>query len=278
MTLHDRMQATGDRLTDADRRILEVLLSHPTESAFLSAAEITHRAGVHQASATKLAQRLGYAGYLDLRRGLQHDLLEGTTPAERVQRRLEQAGGGDLLASLVSDEVAVLRDLPRQVPQTSLDRAAHMLVEAPHRYLFAQGNATVLGDLMGRRLSRFGLLTTTLASSGRDLAEQMVSMGPGDVLVAFAFLRTPRHLPEVAAHCADVGARFLLVTDTLGAELGAEADIVLSGARGSGREFQSLTVPMAVTNALILTVARSAPELTGAALARLEKLLVRFDR
>jgi len=70
---------------------------------------------------------------------------------------------------------------------------------------------------MARRLSRFGLPATTLASSGRDLAEQMVSMGPGDVLVAFAFLRTPHHLPEVAAHCADIGARFVLVTDTLGA-------------------------------------------------------------
>jgi len=153
-----------------------------------------------------------------------------------------------------------------------------LLLDAPHRYLFAQGNATVLAELMARRLSRFGLPATTLASSGRDLAEQMVSMGPGDVLVAFAFLRTPHHLPEVVAHCADIGARFVLVTDTLGAELGAGADVVLSGARGSGREFQSLTVPMAVTNALILTMARSAPELTGTALARLEKLLVRFDR
>jgi len=124
MTLHDRIQATADRLTDADRRILEVLLSHPTESAFLPAAEVTQRAGVHQASATKLAQRLGYTGYPDLRRGLQHDLLEGTTPAERVQRRLEHAGAGNLLASLVADEVAVLRELPRQVRQAGLDQAA----------------------------------------------------------------------------------------------------------------------------------------------------------
>lgn len=110
------------------------------------------------------------------------------------------------------------------------------------------------------------------------MAEQLVGLRRDDVVIAFAFLRPPPHLIDLAEHCRAVGASLTLVTDTLSAELGSMASVVLSGARGSGREFQSLTVPMAITNALVLSVARRAPDLTNDALARLEKLLATFDR
>lgn len=278
VSFHDRVTAHADRLTPADRRLLEILLSYPTESAFLPASEVADRAGVHQGSATKLAQKLGYVGYPDLRRDLQVDLLEGASPADRVQRRVELAGDGSILDALVADEISALQDLPRQVPQEQLDEAARLLLGARHRLLFARGNASVLADLLARRLSRFGLPSSLLAASGRGLAEQVVGLGAGDVVVAFALLRMPHHLPELAQQCRDVGARLVVVTDTLAGELEASADVLLRGARGSGREFQSLTVPMAITNALVLSIARAEPARTGDALSRLEKLLATFDR
>lgn len=278
MTLRDRIAERTERLTETDRRLLEVLLSHPTEASFLPAGEVAGRAGVHQASATKLAQRLGFRGYPELRRTLQHDLLDGGTAAERVQRRLAQTGSGSILESLAGDEIAALRDLPRQVGQDDLDRTAALLLSARQRFLFGRGNATVLVELLARRLRRFGLPATVLSASGRDMAEQLLSLESDDVVVAFAFLRPPRYLHALTERCADVGAHVVLVTDTLGGELDGSCTVVLAGARGSGREFQSLTVPMAVTNALVLTLARTAPEQTGRALGRLETLLGHFDR
>lgn len=277
MPLSDRMSTHADRLTDADRRLLEVVLSHPTEASYLSATDLSARAGVHPATATKLAQKLGYSGYPDLRRSLQAELLDGGSPADRVQRRLAHAGDGSLVEALVTDEIAALSDLPRQVSQESLDRAAELLVRADSRYLFAHGNSAVLADLLQRRLTRFGFPATRLSGSGRVVAEQLVSLTEADVVVAFAFLRTPPRLLDLAAYAAGVGAPLVLVTDTLTAELGELAAVTLSGARGSGREFQSLTVPMAITNGLVLTVARHAPDATSAALARLEKLLATFE-
>lgn len=276
MTLHSRIAAISDRLTASDRRLLEVLLSHPTEAAFITATQVAERAGVHQTTATKLAQKLGYSGYPDLRRSLQGDLFEGGSPGERVRRRLDHTGDAGILDALVDDELAALRDLPRQVPQDVLDAAAAILVAARHRYVFARGNSTVLGDLLVRRLRRFGMPSQHLSTSGRDLAEQLVSLGPDDVVVAFAFLRPPPHLDDLLAHARECGARVVLITDTLSMPGGTD-NLTISAARGTGREFQSLTVPMAIANALVLTVARTDPAGTGAALSNLEKLLDRFN-
>ncbi|SEF15589.1 MurR/RpiR family transcriptional regulator [Jiangella alba] len=276
MTLQERLAEHAGRLTQADRQLLEVVLSHPTEAAFLPAGEVAGRAGVHQATATKLAQKLGYPGYPALREALQHDLLGGATPAERVRRRLEHAGADGPLESLIADEIAALHDLPRHVSQDAVDAAARLILGAGHVYVYGRGNATVLVELLHRRLRRYGLRSTPLPTSGRDLAEHLVGLREGDVVVAFAFLNPPRHLSAVLGRARSAGSRSLLITDTL-TTLDERPDHVLAAPRGSGREFQSLTVPMAVTNSLILTLARLEPDRTLQALEDLRSLLDRLD-
>lgn len=276
MSLRTLVEQHHDRLTPADRRVLEVLLSHPTEAAFLRAEEIADRAGVHQASATRLAKRLGYSGYPELRSELQSELLGGVGPGERVRRRLEHADGGDLLQALVTDELASLAELPRHVSQTQLDDVGDRLATARRVFLFGQGNATVLTELMQRRLRRFGIDTVVLDGPGRDLAEQLLVLTAEDVVLTFAFRKPPPALEPLLGHAAERGAVTVLVTDTVTA-LQPAPDHLLAAPRGSGREFQSLTVPMALANALLLTVARQAPDSSISSLDRLGSLLERFD-
>lgn len=275
MSIHERVGEQGARLTSSDRRLLDVLLSDPQRAGYLSGADVAARAGVHQASATKFAQRLGYGGYPDLRRDLQQDLL--ASASERITRTVQEAGDESLLEALVRHEMGPLADLPRQVAQDQLDRVASLLLQARRRYVFGRGNASVLADLLHRRMRRYGLLTSVLAASGRDLAEQLVALGEGDVVVLFAFRRPPRYFTQVLEVCTEVGASAVVVTDTLAADSGSAAETIVAS-RGAAREFQSLTVPTAIANAIVLTVSRAAPQRTGQALDRLEALLDRFDR
>ena len=275
MTLNDRVSREAARLTAADRRLLQVLLSHPQEASYLPATEVAARAGVHQASATKFAQKLGYTGYPELRRDLQQDLL--ISASDRIALTVDQAGEDGLLAAVVEQEMGPLVDLPRQVSQAQLDRVATLLLTARSRFVFGRGNAVVLADLLDRRMRRFGMPTIPLTGSGRDLAEQLVALGREDVVVLYAFRREPRYFSQVLDLCVETGARAVLITDTLAAEAAARPAETLVGSRGAAREFQSLTVPMAITNALVLTVARTAPQRSRAGLTRLEQLLDRFD-
>ena len=81
MSFRGRVDDHRSRLTSADLRVLDVLLSHPTDAAFLPADQVASRAGVHVAAATRLAKKLGYSGYPDLRSALQTELLDGVGAA-----------------------------------------------------------------------------------------------------------------------------------------------------------------------------------------------------
>lgn len=276
MLITDLAKNRGSALTATDRRLIAVLQSRPAEAAFWQAAELTDPLGLHQSAATRLAQRLGFDGYPRLRDALRQDYLAGGGPSQRVRGRLERHPD-DVLGGFVDDEIAALAELPRHVTQDEIDDLARRIAAAGHIALFGHGNATVLVELLERRLRRSGIRVTALDGPVRDVAEQLAALQPSDLVLACAFRRAPHDLVPVLETAREVGAYSAVITDTL-LSLSPQPDAVLAAPRGDGDEFLSLTVPMAIANALILTIARHAPDRAIRSLDRLESLLDRFDR
>ena len=276
MLLRERLETYSGRLTPADRAVLDVLLSHPAESAFLTADRITSKANVHVAAATRLAKKLGYAGYPHLRESLQTELLDGVGAADRIRNTLAHTETNDVLMSLVDEEVSALQAAARAIPTADIEVAARYVLTARRILLFTRGNATALGSMLERRLRRFGFDVHSLGDSDRDLAESLVSLTRGDLVIAVALRRAPRALSSLLAVVREAGATSILLTDTVDTTVRPRPDLVLAAPRGTGREYQSLTVPMAVANALVLTVASTGGARTMSALERLDRLLKIF--
>lgn len=281
MVLRAAVEQHRGRLSVSDERLIQRLLSDPASAAFLSAAELAKRAGVHEATAVRLAKKLGYRGYPQLRADLQGELQVAlgrrAEPADRVRRRLAHADDGDVLATLVRDETVALRGLPQHVGQASLDQAASALVDAQRVFLFGQGHATSLVDLLERRLRRSGYATVVLRAQGRELAEQVLALGRNDVVLALAFHSRPAGLRALLRHARRVGATTIGVSDALGPLLRPAPDHLLAAPRGLEAEFQSLVVPMTICNALVLTIARLDGGRSMAALDRLGGLIDEFE-
>jgi DNA-binding MurR/RpiR family transcriptional regulator len=274
----DRLRDAGDRLTEADTRAVRVILDDPRRAALLSVSELAARAGVHEATATRLAQKLGYKGFPGLREALQAHYIAGADGSARVARSVGRVKAGDYLAELVSTELDALAALPDAVAQADLDRAADMLMAAGRVFLFARGHALTLADLVERRLRRFGLTVILLSGENRTIAERLAAMTAGDVLVALAFRAVPSGMDVIAEHADAVGAETILVADLPAAALCPPAGLTLAAARGrSGDEFQTLTVPMAIMNGLVLTIAGRHESKAIGALDTVTRLTKRFD-
>ncbi len=275
MNFPERVNEYRDRLTRSDRVLLDEILAHPAEAPFWRGGDVAQRAGVHAAAATRLAQRLGYQGYLELRDDLRRDREDRLNGAgDRFREELR--GQDRVLEALLATELDSLAAVPRHVDQAQVDEVADLLAGARTVYLFARGNAGVLADLLDGRLRRFGMRAVNLSGPGREVAERLLAMSESDVVVSFAFRRAPRNLTDLYAHAASVGARTVLVTDTLHT-LDPGPTTVLSAPRGHQEGFSSLSVPMMIANAIVLTVAQRHPDAVLPALDRLDGLLADFD-
>ncbi|MDK1389573.1 HTH-type transcriptional regulator HexR [Ensifer psoraleae] len=275
MTILDRIKAHSRRLTDADQKLIATILENRAEAAFLSGPQLSQRAAVHEATATRLAQKLGYKGFPDLRAQLQREVLDDQDAANRMRRSVSKVEHGDYLTDLIAAEIAALETLARSVAQTDVDIAADMVFAARRIFIFGQGHAQSVAGFLHRRLDRFGMTIIALTGRGRDIAERMVSMDAGDLVIALAFRKQPQSYGPLMRHAARVGAQTILISDLAGPLMEPAANLMLSAPRGrSGSEFQTPTIPFAIVNGIVLTIAgRHQREIIG----RLEKLSELFN-
>lgn len=234
-------------LSTTEQKVMTVLLSAATSST--TAADVAAQAGTHESTVVRLAQKLGYRGYPDLRRDLRADEVNPALSGAPMR----QESGADL-ASFVADERAGLERLSEFVPQSAIDAAARDIASAGVVYIFANGDARSLQELLARRFRRLGMVVVTLSPQAKDLAERFVPFDSTSILIGFALRETPRMLPALIAEAQRRRGRSLLITDVPGAQFRPAPDHLIAALRSADSEYRTLFVPMALCYALQLAV------------------------
>ncbi len=269
-----RIETHFPRLTKSEQRIADFLLSNYDQAAFFSGAELAQQFNVSEATVVRFARSIGYASFPELRHALQDIFRARVTPASRLQHKLAdlKTGEGHILTQIVEMEVQYLTEALNTVTPADFDAAAKILARGKRVFVFGLGPSRVLADLVQLRLRRFGVPTFSLNQSGRDLLEELLLLQSGDIVLATAFQRVTGELVAVMDHAHSLGCKSVLITDTLGSIFKGKANVILSARRGPVSTFHSLTVPMAILNALILSVAMSRSEASVASLNQLQEL------
>jgi DNA-binding MurR/RpiR family transcriptional regulator len=269
-----RLENSYPNLTKSERSIASYLLASHDEAAFLSAAELARRLNVSEATVVRFAKTVGYDGFPSLRRELQSIFRVKTTPAMRLQHKLEELGSGQghVFTKMVEMEVDYLTEALHSIQPADFDRAVEILVRAERVFTFAMGPSRMLAELAELRLRRFGVMCLAMTASGRDLVETMQLLRKEDVLLATGFQRVTPELMAVVDCAHAIGCPVILITDTLQTHFRDLADVILAARRGPVSTFHSLTVPMSIMNSLILSIAMARPQQSLAALERLEQL------
>ena len=128
------------QLSASEDRVMNVLMGD--QMSGITAAEVADRAKTHESTVVRLAKKLGYRGYPELRADLRRD--EETTDASGTIMRGES---GYDLSAFISDEIRALKRLPHFVPQEDMEAAARILHDSRTVYLFSNNDERSTLDL-----------------------------------------------------------------------------------------------------------------------------------
>jgi DNA-binding MurR/RpiR family transcriptional regulator len=268
----------ADRLTPSERRLVSAMLAQPRQAALATVTDLARDGEVHEATVSRLARKLGFDSFAAFRSALQSEFLPSEETATRLQRTLQGAAGSGVLTTLLSQEVAALQNLAVHVDETRIVTAAERLIGARRLFIFARGNAEALALTVAHRFRRFGRDVHLLTGDARALAEGALCMEAGDILLVYAFRRAPRLYAALMTHARSCGAETVVISDTLGPMLVPAPDLLLSAPRSADVDaFQTLTVPMAITNAIVLAAGARDETKTLQKLETLGSLIKRFE-
>jgi DNA-binding MurR/RpiR family transcriptional regulator len=253
--LATRITAHADRLPPAERRVAEVVLADPGAAAFATVAELGRRAGTSGATVVRLADRLGYAGWVGLQAEVRSRIDQQLRPATQ---RIRETAVGDVLAATAAREADNVHRTLDAVDRRAFDRTVALLADRRRTVRILAGAAQAgIGEVLADDLDLLRPGVVRLAGSPVAMATALAHTARGDVLVAIDLRRYERWVVEAVEATRARGGIVVAVTDSALSPLaGPASEAFVVAAEGAG-PFDSHVGTLALANALTTGVASS---------------------
>jgi len=267
--IRDRVREKFAELPPVQKKLIQQMLSDYEEYVFLTVNEAARWLDVHKSTLVRLAQGLGYDGYADLRAQLQHLYRQEIAPEQKLGRTLTDLQEDNLYQQVVDAEILYLKESLKTIRTEDIHRAAQMLLRGKRVFIYGKKPQQQLADEFEFRLRRFHLNVWAISDEGRAILEMLQLLQSDDVLVVISFNAFLKEHLDAISIAKEAGCPIILLTDTVAKDMLDDVDLTLAARRGPATIYHTNIVPMAITAAIILDIARiRAPEV----LASLERL------
>ncbi|MBF7957571.1 MurR/RpiR family transcriptional regulator [Rahnella victoriana] len=240
-----------------------------------TAMEIAAATEVSDATVIRAVQALGFAGLRDMKKTLEAWFGTAVNSEEKMITTVsELACDIDSGINFVLDGHKRACDaLSEPHNRQAISQAVALLIGARQVALFGLNASGILADYSARLFSRIGIPSLSLNRSGIALAEQLICLQRGDVLIMMAQKSAHREGKTTLQEAKRLGIPVILLTNAPDSYFAKEAALVINVPRGgeNGRMPLHGTV-LVCLEMLILSVASATASRTMKTMKRIQDL------
>ena len=272
------IRAGMDSFSKGQKRIAAFILDNYDRAAFMTAAKLGETASVSESTVVRFAAQLGYDGYPDMQKALQELIRGKLTSIQRIQVSRDQMSGADILGSVMQRDMNSIHNVIDRLDRDAFSCAVDKLLGAKHIYILGVRSSSFLAGYLNFYMHLiFKNVTLVQSSAAGEIYEQLVHIGPGDVLVSISFPRYSKmaiHAVEFACHR---GGDVVAVTDSPMSPMYKMASASLLASSDMISFVDSMAAPLSLLNALILAVGQQRRDDLSATLAEMEQVWSKYS-
>jgi DNA-binding MurR/RpiR family transcriptional regulator len=205
-----RIRSALPSLHPSERRLADTILSFPSEIASYSATELAQLSNVSNATVTRFVRRLGYENFDQARQAARATQQTGAA-VFRVSAS-DQGPEAALMAQIAQGRQNVEQSFAA-ISLAEIDDLADALLRADRVWIVGFRTAQAFAQYLAAQVGQIVPNVTVLPQAGQTLAENLGSIGAGDVVVVFALRRMVRQLPTLCRELSQGPARTVLISD-----------------------------------------------------------------
>ena len=276
--LINRIQSDLPGFSKGQKQIARFILEHYDKAAFMTASRLGQTVGVSESTVVRFATELGYDGYPHLQRALQEMIRNKLTSVQRMEVSSDRMGGRDVLQTVLHADMDMIRMTLDEIDRDAFQGAVDALTGARRIYILGVRSSSALSNFLGFYFNLlFENVTLVRTNSASEIFEQVLRIGPGDVLFGVSFPRYSTRTLGVMQYARDRGARVIALTDPHLSPLARVADHLLIARSDMASFVDSLVAPLSVVNALIVAVGMSRREEIEQTFNKLERIWAEYD-
>lgn len=254
--LHERIAEIAGALTPSEAQVAAFIAANPAVVAVSSTAELGTYTSTSDATVVRTSKKLGYANFRELRRSALAISVRHRDPSKVLDDQLGQISGSSFgVKQVFRDTADLLGHLAADLDMESWNRAVTAISGAARVIAYGTGPSGCMADYLSFALTRTGIRSTSVKVTGLALADHLLDIRDGDVVIVFATMRRFKEIDVVIGHANDAGATVILVTETLGVALREQVDVVLATPTTTTGTSDGVLIGMIIARALELSVA-----------------------
>lgn len=273
-----KIQSELPGFSKGQKQIARFILEHYDKAAFMTASRLGVTVGVSESTVVRFATELGYDGYSHLQRALQEMIRNKLTSVQRMEVAGDRMGGRDVLQTVLHADTDMIRVTLDEIDRDAFQGAVDALMGAKRIYILGVRSSSALASFLGFYFNLlFENVTLVHTNSVSEIFEQVLRVGPGDVLFGISFPRYSKRTLSAMKYARDRGARVIALTDSQLSPLARVADHVLLARSDMASFVDSLVAPLSVINALIVAVGMSRRDEIEQTFNKLERIWEEYD-
>lgn len=273
-----KIQSELPGFSKGQKQIARFILEHYDKAAFMTASRLGVTVGVSESTVVRFATELGYDGYPHLQRALQEMIRNKLTSVQRMEVAGDRMGGRDVLQTVLHADTDMIRVTLDEIDRDAFQGAVDALMGAKRIYILGVRSSSDLASFLGFYFNLlFENVTLVHTNSVSEIFEQVLRVGPGDVLFGISFPRYSKRTLSAMKYARDRGARVIALTDSQLSPLARVADHVLLARSDMASFVDSLVAPLSVINALIVAVGMSRRDEIEQTFNKLERIWEEYD-
>ncbi len=262
-----------EEFSKGQRRIADYILDNYDKAAFMTASRLGNLAGVSESTVVRFAFELGYDGYPNMQKALQEMIRSRLTSTQRIQAAEDIFSGPDVLAAVIQSDIDKLRLMIGQAEQKEFDRVVEKIMNSRHVYILGVRSSSFVAGYLNFYLHMLTENVTLVQSNAAgEIFEQLLHIGPGDVMIAISFPRYSNVTINTAKFARDRGADIIAITDNELSPIYQVSDAALLAPCEMISFVDSMVAPLSLMNALLVALSNRVEKDISAIFAELETI------
>lgn len=243
------------KFSRGQKLIAQFIIDHYDKAAFMTAAKIAETVDVSESTVVRFASALGYSGYPEMQKALQVLIKNKLTTVQRISLNDDVNDKLKLHKRNLKNEMNNLRYLYDHFDMEALDKATELILDADRVFVLGLRTSSTLSNYLGFYLDVILNNAKVLNNSGvNSLYEEIIRIKEDDLLIIISYPRYSRTTLDAARFVKERNTKIVAITDTEESPAYELADVSLLAKSNIVSFVDSLVVPMAMINQLIINI------------------------
>ena len=272
------IQENMTSFSKGQKLIANFILSSYDKAAFMTACKLGKTVNVSESTVVRFAAELGYDGYPSMQKALQEMIRDKLTLIQRIEVSNDRIGDQDIMSMVMQSDIEKIRLTLEETDRTSFSHAVEAISSARRVYILGVRSASALANFMSFYFTFiFDNVVHVDTTSISEVFEQVMRIGPDDVLIGLSFPRYSKRTVKAMQYAKKQGATVIAITDSDVSPLANIADVSLFAKSDMASFVDSLVAPLSLVNALIVAVSRVKNDQLEATFGKLESIWAEYE-